>query len=106
MEADRRKFTVMEIFIVLVVLGIIGAVTVPRFSQAYADGKLGHMVSNLQMVRSQIQLYKIQHGDLLPGQEVRHEDVARRAQGLRPGYPHHDGELGSARRGCSQPEST
>ena len=79
MEADRRKFTVMEIFIVLVVLGIIGAVTVPRFSQAYADGKLGDMVSNLQMVRSQIQLYKIQHGDLLPGQDAADGNITQAA---------------------------
>ncbi len=75
MEADRRGFTVMEIFIVIVVLCILAAIVVPRISQASAEGKLSDMVSRLQMVRSQIQLYKVQHGDLLPGQEFIAGDI-------------------------------
>jgi general secretion pathway protein G len=76
METDRRGFTVMEIFIVAVVLCIVAAIVVPRISQAKAEEKLSDMVSRLQMVRSQMELYKIQHGDLLPGQEVIAGDIA------------------------------
>jgi general secretion pathway protein G len=75
MEADKRGFTVMEIFIVAVILCILAAIVVPRISQAKAEGKLSDMVSRLQMIRSQMELYKIQHGDLLPGQEVIAGDI-------------------------------
>jgi general secretion pathway protein G len=75
MEADRRGFTVMEIFIVIVVLCILAAIIVPRVTQASAEGRLSEMVSRLQMVRSQMELYKVQHGDLLPGQEVIAGDI-------------------------------
>lgn len=75
MEADKRGFTVMEIFIVIVVLCILAAIVVPRISQAKAESKLSDMVSRLQMVRSQMELYKIQHGDLLPGQKVSAGDI-------------------------------
>jgi type II secretory pathway pseudopilin PulG len=77
MDADRRGFTVMEIFIVIVILCIAGAVVAPKVSRAAAKGRLSDLVSKLQLVRSQMQLYKIQHGDLLPGQKVTGGDIAQ-----------------------------
>ncbi|MBN1457458.1 MAG: type II secretion system protein [Sedimentisphaerales bacterium] len=67
-EKQKQGFTVMEIFIVILILGIIAAIVVPKFSQASSESRLEELVSDLQMVRSQIELYKIQHKDLLPGQ--------------------------------------
>ena len=60
----------MEIFIIAIVICIIAAVAVPRFSMARSRGKLSDMVSKLQQVRSQIALYKVQHDGLLPGQNT------------------------------------
>ena len=77
METKKRRFTVMEIFIVVVILCTAGAVVAPRVSHAAAKGRLSDLVSKLQLVRSQMQLYKIQHGDLLPGQEVTGGDIAQ-----------------------------
>ncbi len=75
MENERRGFSVMEIFIVIVMLCIVAAVAVPKFSRAAAQNRASDLVSKLQLVRSQIQLYKVQHGDLLPGQKVAGGDI-------------------------------
>ena len=61
-------FTLVEILVVVVILGILAAIVIPKFSQVSAESNLTTLKGNLQTIRSQIQLYKIQHNDLLPGQ--------------------------------------
>ena len=63
----KSGFTLVEILIVIVVLGILAAIVVPQFTDASTDAKTSSLVSNLQTIRSQIQMYKIQHGGALPG---------------------------------------
>ena len=63
----RNGFTLVEILIVVVILGILAAIVIPQFSDASTEAKLSSLVSDLQTVRSQIQLYKIQHNAALPG---------------------------------------
>lgn len=74
-EPEKQGFTMMEFLILIVILVIIAAITVPRFSRAAEEAKLADLVSKLQMVRSQIELYKVQHRDLLPGQKVPGGDI-------------------------------
>jgi general secretion pathway protein G len=63
----RNGFTLVEILIVVVILGILAAIVIPQFSNASEEAKLSSLVSDLQSIRSQIQLYKVQHahGDSL-----------------------------------------
>ncbi len=75
METRKIRFTVLEILILAIILCTAGAVVAPRVSHAAAKGRLSDLVSKLQLVRSQMQLYKIQHGDLLPGQEITGGDI-------------------------------
>ena len=63
----KTGFTLIELLIVIVVLGILAAIVVPQFTDASTDAKTSSLVSNLQTVRSQIQMYKIQHTGALPG---------------------------------------
>ena len=63
----RNGFTLVEILIVVVILGILAAIVIPQFSDASEQANLSSLTSNLQTVRSQIQLYKIQHNGALPG---------------------------------------
>lgn len=63
---SKSGFTLVEILIVVVILGILAAIVIPQFSQASTEARGSNVKSNLQMIRSQIELYKIQHGDVLP----------------------------------------
>lgn len=62
----KRGFTLVEILIVVVILGILAAIVVPQFTQASTEAKLNSLCSNLQTLRSQIELYKVQHNDVAP----------------------------------------
>ena len=63
----KSGFTLVEILIVVVILGILAAIVIPQFTEASTEAKESRLVSDLQTVRSQIELYKIQHNDDLPG---------------------------------------
>jgi general secretion pathway protein G len=67
---SKSGFTLVEILIVVVILGILAAIVIPQFSEASTEARTSSVKSNLQMVRSQIELYKIQHADDLPGTAV------------------------------------
>jgi len=64
----KKGFTLVEILIVVVILGILAAIVIPQFTSASTEARESALKSDLQAVRSQIELYKIQHlGDALPG---------------------------------------
>ena len=63
----KSGFTLVEILIVVVILGILAAVVIPQFTEASTEAKTSSLCTDLQMMRSQIELYKIQHNDDLPG---------------------------------------
>jgi general secretion pathway protein G len=67
---SQSGFTLVEILIVVVILGILAAIVIPQFTEASTEAKTSSLVTDLQSVRSQIQLYKIQHLDQLPGTQV------------------------------------
>ena len=67
MKAKKSGFTLVEILIVVVILGILAAIVIPQFTEASSEAKLSSLCTDLQSVRSQIELYKIQHNDALPG---------------------------------------
>ena len=64
----KSGFTLVEILIVVVILGILAAIVIPQFTEASSEAKMSSLCTDLQSVRSQIELYKIQHNDALPGQ--------------------------------------
>lgn len=59
-------FTLVEILIVVVILGILAAIVIPQFSEASTEAKVNSLCSDLQTLRSQIELYKVQHNDNPP----------------------------------------
>ena len=63
----RSGFTLVEILIVVVILGILAAIVIPQFTDASTEAKTSSLCTDLQTMRSQIELYKIQHNDALPG---------------------------------------
>jgi general secretion pathway protein G len=67
MKANKSGFTLVEILIVVVILGILAAIVIPQFTEASTEAKTSSLCTDLQTIRSQIELYKIQHNDNLPG---------------------------------------
>lgn len=62
----NRGFTLVEILIVVIILGILAAIVIPQFTNASQDARRNSLSSQLQTLRSQIELYKLQHKDVLP----------------------------------------
>src|SRR6185436_9812254 len=67
MRHNRKSgFTLVEILIVVIILGILAAIVIPQFTNASQDARKSSLVSQLQTVRSQLELYKLQHRDKYP----------------------------------------
>src|SRR5256885_12464599 len=65
-KLQRRGFTLVEILIVVIILGILAAIVIPQFTNASQDARESALLSQLQTLRSQVELYKLQHHDTLP----------------------------------------
>jgi general secretion pathway protein G len=65
-RSNNKGFTLVEILIVVIILGILAAIVIPQFSNASTDAKKNSLTSQLQTLRSQFELYKLQHNDQLP----------------------------------------
>lgn len=63
----KDGFTLVEILVVVVILGILAAIVIPQFKPAATEAKTSRLCSDLQVMRVQIGMYKIQHNDDLPG---------------------------------------
>ena len=62
----QMGFTLVEILIVVIILGILAAIVMPQFTNASTRAKISSVQSTLQSIRSQLELYKIQHNDNPP----------------------------------------
>lgn len=65
-NARRRAFTLVEILVVVVILGILGAIVVPQFSTASEDSRDSALKQNLLRMRLQIEYYSQQHNGDYP----------------------------------------
>jgi general secretion pathway protein G len=65
---NRRTtgFTLVEILIVVVILGILAAIVIPQFTSASESARGNSLISQLQTVRSQLELYQVQHNGSYP----------------------------------------
>ena len=65
-RTSARGFTLVEILIVVIILGILAAIVIPQFTNASTEARQSNVLSQLQTMRSQIELYKLQHNDTPP----------------------------------------
>jgi general secretion pathway protein G len=62
----HRGFTLIEILIVVVILGILAAIVVPQFTNASQEATSSSIRSQLQTLRGQIELFRVRNGGTLP----------------------------------------
>jgi general secretion pathway protein G len=65
-KAASSAFTLVEVLIVVVILGIVAAIAIPEWARANVDAKESSLSTDLQTVRKQIEVYRSQHGGRSP----------------------------------------
>jgi len=63
----RKGFTLVEILIVVIILGILAAMIIPQFSSATESAKASMLMDDLRVMRSQMEVFKAQHQGVAPG---------------------------------------
>lgn len=70
-QTVRKGFTLVEILIVVVILGILAAIVVPQFTNATQDAQAGNLKAQLDTLNNQIELYRARNNqypaDLIAG---------------------------------------
>ncbi len=66
MSAKRSGFTLIEVLIVVVIMAVLAATIIPQFSTSTKDAEDSQIEFNLHTLRSQVELYKVQHGGSYP----------------------------------------
>lgn len=66
MNRVRKAFTLVEILIVVIILGILAAIVVPQFTSASEEAQLSNAQSQLQTIRNMIELYRVRNNGQYP----------------------------------------
>jgi len=67
-QIDRRRsaFTLIEVLIVVVIVAILAATILPRFSDSTQEAKLSALKSNIHLLRTYAEAYRMYHSDSYP----------------------------------------
>jgi len=63
---QNKGFTLVEILIVVVILGILAAIVVPQFAGAANEARTGNVLTQTQTVETQLELYAARNNGIYP----------------------------------------
>lgn len=63
-RTKKSGFTLVEILIVVIILGILAAIVIPQFTDASQSAKTNSLSSQVQTIRSQLELFKSAHSTI------------------------------------------
>jgi len=64
---NQSGFTLIEMLIVIIILGILAMIIIPQISVSTGDAKVNTLRTNLSTVRNAIEIYYHQHDQVYPG---------------------------------------
>lgn len=64
---DQEGFTLIEMIIVIIVLGILAMIIIPQITVSTEDAKVSTLKTSLTGLRNAIELYYHQHNNVYPG---------------------------------------
>jgi len=79
----RSGFTLIEILIVVILLGILAVIIIPRVKSTTEDAKLNTLKTDLIYLRKAIELYYHQHNNTFPGRNDINGNPANNANSSR-----------------------
>ncbi|MDY4445953.1 prepilin-type N-terminal cleavage/methylation domain-containing protein [Campylobacter sp.] len=98
----KKGFTMIELIFVIVILGILASVAIPRLAATREDAEIATTVANLRTLVSEASAYYVAHGTFTTGEDgVKWNEITKvplenpdqlAADSGRPGYITVDGE--------------
>ncbi len=69
-QGRRAAFTLVELVLVIVIIGVLAAIAVPRLSRGAAGAGSGALSADLTLIRNAINLYTVEHNGTLPTADI------------------------------------
>lgn len=64
--SEEAKLSYIEFAVIAVVLGLVSITVVPKIGEARTETKISSLIDGLEMMRAQLDLYRVRHQGLLP----------------------------------------
>lgn len=81
-QSPRRGFTLVEVLLVIVILGILASIVVPQYSSGAQEARQASLRQQLHNIRTAIDLFKIEHGGRLPDLTANWDELTLRSSHL------------------------